>query len=378
MTIYFAFTSAIFLVIWAYLGYFVLLKILSYMIQKNVNKKEFFPFVSVIITAYNEEKRIQQKLDSTLRTVYPKDKMEIIVASDGSTDKTDEIVKSYQNKGVILISFPERHGKHFCQGKAVEKSSGEIIILSDATTFLKENAISIIVSNFADPKIGVVSGTDIIANENNESQGEGLYVRYEMVLRALESKVGSLIGASGSFYATRHSLCAEWHDDMSSDFYLPIVAYKNGYRTVSDDDAIGYYNIIEDDKKEFKRKVRTVVHGIDVLMHFKYILNPLKYGFYSIQMLSHKLARWLVPFALIVAFIANTYLLHRGSIYRAIFLCQIIFYGIAFLAFAIKRLRENKLFKIPYFFVMANYSILVAWFEYFKGERYITWQSTKR
>jgi glycosyltransferase involved in cell wall biosynthesis len=372
------FWISILIIIWTYAGYFLFLKLLAIFRNVTIEKKEHCPFISVIITVYNEERHISQKIENTFKTKYPSDKMEIIIASDCSADKTDEIVKSYAYRGVKLISFTERHGKHYCQGEAIKQAKGEIVILTDATTFLKEDAIQIIVGNFADNDIGIVSGMDQTISESGQPQGEGFYVRYEMKLRALESRVGSLVGASGSFYAARKAVCKIAHPDLSYDFYLPIVAYDCGYRTIIDESAIGYYNIIDNSSKEFQRKVRTVVHGIDVLYHCRNVLNPFKYGFFAFEMVSHKLMRWLVPFAMIIAFIANMALIQSNQFYLAAFCSQILFYGLTLAAYLFKNLQNITIFKIPYFFVMANYSIFIAWFEYLNGERYVTWQSTKR
>jgi glycosyltransferase involved in cell wall biosynthesis len=375
---YLIFWLSVFIIIWTYFGYYIFLKTLAIFRHKAIEKKEYYPFISVIITVFNEEKRISQKIENTFTTTYPHDRMEIIVSSDCSADNTDEIVRSYANRGLKLITFTERHGKHYCQGEAIKQAKGEIVILTDATTFLKDDAIQIIVSNFADNSIGIVSGMDQTISENGKPQGEGFYVKYEMKLRALESAVGSLIGASGSFYAARKIVCKIAHPDLSYDFYLPIIAYSNGYRTIIDESAIGYYNIINDPSKEFQRKVRTVVHGIDGLYHCRKVLNPFKYGFFAFEMASHKLMRWLVPFAMIFAFAANILLSSHNRFYFAFLICQILFYGLTLAAYLIKKLQDKMIFKIPYFFVMANYSILIAWFEFLKGEKYVTWQSTKR
>jgi glycosyltransferase involved in cell wall biosynthesis len=372
------FWISLFIVFWSYIGYFVFLKVLVVFKNRKYEKKEIYPHVSVIITAHNEEKRIAQKLENTLKVDYPSDMLEIIVASDYSTDRTVEIVEGFRDRDVKLLSYTERQGKHFCQAEAVGISQGEIIIMTDATTFLKEDAVKLIVENFADPRIGVVSGMDKVALDEGEVEGEGLYVRYEMKLRSLESSVGSLIGASGSFYAVRRPLCIFKYPDKSSDFYLPIIAYTKGYKSILDERAIGYYKVLYDPRKEFDRKVRTVVHGIDVFMNFLSILNPFKYGFYSIQMASHKLARWLVPFALIGALLSNSILVESGKFFFVLMIMQIIVYSLTFLAYFIRPLQQISVFRVPYFFIMANYSILVAWIEYLKGERYVTWQATQR
>lgn len=372
------FWLSIFIVFWSYIGYYIFLRMLSVFGKTQYEKKKIFPQISVIITAHNEEKRIAQKLENTLKSDYPPDKLEIIVASDYSTDRTTEIVENFRGRGVKLLAYSERQGKHYCQAEAVGIARGEIIVMTDATTFLKEDALNLIVENFADPRIGVVSGMDKVALDEGEVEGEGLYVRYEMQLRALESSVGSLIGASGSFYAVRKSLCKFKFPDKSSDFYLPIIAYTEGYKSIQDERAIGYYKVLYDPKKEFERKIRTVVHGIDVFMNFLYILNPFKYGLYSIQMASHKLARWLVPFALMAALLSNSVIVDSSTVFWVLMIGQMLIYALTLMAFFIKPLQRNSLFRIPYFFIMANYSILVAWIEYLKGERYVTWQATRR
>ncbi|RKX26510.1 MAG: glycosyltransferase family 2 protein, partial [Candidatus Zixiibacteriota bacterium] len=265
------FWLSVFLIFWAYFGYFLTLKLISPLYTHRVLKEDTLPNVSLVITAYNEEARIQNKLENTLELDYPKDKLEVIVVSDASTDRTDEIVKTFADRGIKLLVMPKRHGKHHGQGRGIQHASSELVVLSDATTFLAPDAIRKIIANFADPAVGCVSGQDRIDSGEGESQGEGAYVRYEMMLRELESRVGSLVGVSGSFFAIRKSLCNEWINNMSSDFYMPILTKRRGFRTVSEPLAIGTYKVLHDNRKEFTRKVRTVVHGLEVLFWFKSI-----------------------------------------------------------------------------------------------------------
>ena len=372
------FWLSLFLIFWAYFGYFLGLKIISLLHTKKTIHGDSTPDISLVITAYNEEKRIVRKLDNTLALDYPRDRLEIVVVSDGSTDRTEEIVRSYADKGVKLLAISERHGKHYGQGRGIQNAQNEIVVLTDATTYLKEDALRKIVRNFADPKIGCVSGEDLIEIDNGGTDGEGIYVKYEMKLRALESRVGSLVGVSGCFFAIRKHLSAGWIDDMSSDFYMPIIAYINGYRAVLESEAIGNYRILKKAEKEFERKVRTVVHGFEVLFKFKKILNPFRYGFYSLQMLSHKLNRWLVPFWLIFLFALNALLLDRGLFYQVFFAGQLLFYLLALFAYLVKNARDISIFKIPLFFVMVNLSILLAWHYYLTGRKFVTWESTRR
>jgi len=366
-------------IIWTYFGYFAFLKLLAILRPApKTPQDEWFPPVSMIITAYNEEKKIGPKIENCLSLDYPADKLEIIVVSDGSTDRTTEIVKEYRSGGVKLLQFNERNGKHYCQGKGIEIAAHGLLVLTDATTFLRQDAIRKIVRGFADPKIGVVSGMDAVEGVDGAEQGENFYVRYEMALRRLESRVASIVGASGSFYAVRREVCRNWYPYMSSDFYLPLLARTYGYRSVLDEEAIGFYRTLDDPKREFKRKVRTIVHGLDVVYNLRYILNPFRYGMFSFQVLSHKVFRWLVPFALLATMAASVFLAAINSAWLPLVVIQTVLYGLAAAAAIFKSLRKPVIFKIPYFFVLANVSILVAWIEFIKGERYITWQSTTR
>lgn len=372
------FWVSLFLIFWTYFGYLIALKAISLFYSNEVKKQTYFPDVSLIITAYNEERKIRQKIENSLALDYPKDKLEIIIVSDGSTDKTVDIVRSYQDKGIKLLTLPVRHGKHYGQGKGIEMTKNDVVVLSDATTFLRDDAVKKIVRSFADPKIGCVSGLDEIQNADSNIHGEGAYVKYEMKLRALESAVNSLVGVSGSFYSVRKHLCQSWIDNMSSDFYMPIICYTNGYRTVLEKEAVGFYEVLDEPQKEFIRKVRTVIHGMEVLSRFKRILNPFKYGLYSCQMISHKLSRWLVPLYLIFLLWTNILLVNQNNFFLITLILQVVFYMFAFFALLIKSIKDILIFRIPLFFVMVNFSILVAWYNYLIGKEFVLWEPTER
>lgn len=372
------FWLSLFAIVWAYFGYFVLLLVLSLFRPQKINKQDWSPDVSLVITAYNEEKRIRQKIDNTLALSYPKEKLEVIIVSDGCTDSTEQIVKSYQDQGVELLAIPTRHGKHYGQGRGVQIAKSDIIILTDATTFLQGDAVEKIVRNFSDPEVGCVSGVDQLRSADSSASGEGMYVRYEMKLRSLESKVGSLVGVSGCFFAVRKELCTNWIDDLSSDFYLPSIAQMKGFRTVLEAEAIGYYEVMKSARQEFNRKVRTVVHGLEVLFKFSKVLNPFKYGMYSFQMLSHKLIRWLVPISLVFLLILNVVLFDMAILYQVFLIAQLGFYILALSGLAIRKLQDSTLFRVPSFFVLVNLSILMAWYKYLARQDYVLWESTRR
>jgi glycosyltransferase involved in cell wall biosynthesis len=374
-------TSFVF-IFYAYFGYPLTLTILSFIRNHPIEKGDMVPTVSFIITAYNEGKTIARKIENTLRLDYPKNKLEVIVASDSSSDRTDEIVMSYQSQGVILVRSPERKGKENAQRYAITISSGEVLVFSDVATILQADGLMNISRNFNDPTVGCVSSIDKFIDKDGKISGEGAYVRYEMFLRNLETKVNSLVGLSGSFFAAKREVCQHWATDLQSDFNTLINSVKLGFRGVLDSNSIGYYENIKDDKKEFERKVRTVLRGITVLMKSLPMLNPLKYGLFSWQLFSHKLCRWLVPFAMLLLLISNILLIFYQSnhlrTYTYFFSIQILFYAIAITGSLNKTFSSNIFVRLPAFFVAVNISIFIAWLKYLKGIRAVSWEPSKR
>jgi len=374
------FYTSLFLIFYGYFGYPLSLLFVSLLKSNNkrVINPGYYPYVTLIITAHNEEKRIGKKLENTISLNYPKHKLQIIVASDGSTDKTNDIIKRYNDYGIELLEIGERRGKENAQKEAVKKARGEVVVFTDVATYLESNALKQIVTNFADPSIGCVSSEDRLLGKNGKPGGEGFYVRYEMWLRRLESKVNSLVGLSGSFFAARKEVCQDFSEKMDSDFKTVLDSLKMGMKGVSDPKSIGYYQDVSDEEKEFTRKVRTVLRGLTVFFNHLEFLNFLKYGFFSYQYLCHKLLRWLVPVFLFIAFVSNFILAWKSYIFLGLFLAQMVFYIWAFLGWKIKNLIKGGLLKIPVYFLIVNASIFVAWWKYLKGERVIMWTPSER
>lgn len=366
-------------IFYAYFGYAIIIKVLSIFHKQSITKEKISPNVSVVITAFNEEDRITEKLENSLLIDYPKDKLQILVASDGSTDKTNPIVESYADKGIELLNVLDRKGKENAQKEAVKIATGEILIFTDVATYLKPDGIQNIVNNFADPSIGCVSSVDkIIDDDGNPSGGENAYVRYEMWLRGVECKFNSVVGLSGSFFAARKEVCQDFSPKMQSDFRTLLNSIRLGLRGVSDPEAIGYYKDIKDKSKEFNRKVRTVLRGLTVFFNSLELLNIFKYGFFSLQLLSHKLIRWLVPFFMISTLISNILIININPIYLYILYAQAAFYTLFIVGMLSEKLSDIILIKIPKYFTMVNISILVAWFKFLRGDRQTLWNPSKR
>jgi len=371
------FWTSVIMIVYSYLGYPLALMMLSLFRNRAVEARtSYLPPVTLIVTVFNEAARVERKIANSLDLDYPDGRLEIIFASDASTDETDDIIMSHAHEGVTLVRSPLRAGKENAQKCAIERARGEIIVFSDVATILEKDGIRNIVANFADPSVGCVSSEDRFVNANGDICGEGTYVKYEMWLRSLESRVNSVVGMSGSFFAARKDVCRNWPTNIPSDFNTLLNAVRAGYRGISDPHSVGIYSNIKDEKKEFDRKVRTITRGISALMANTAMMNPAGFGLFAWQLISHKLLRWCVPWFLAMAFIANVFLLTAGKlIYALIFVVQLAFYG---LALARTPREGGGIIKVFRYFVQVNWAIAVAWAKYFKGERFVTWNPSKR
>lgn len=372
------FYFSLFHIFFAYFGYPLVLILVGMLRHVKVNRESIFPPVTMIITAYNEEKRIAEKLENTLAQNYPKDKLQILVASDGSTDSTNQIVMGYADRGIMLLPVAERRGKENAQKEALTHARGDILVFSDVATRLDLGGLKQLVDNFADPAVGCVSSEDRLVRKDGKPAGEGLYVRYEMFLRRLESRVNSLVGLSGSFFAARKEVCRNFSADMQSDFCTLLNSIKLGMRGVCDPDAIGYYLDVSDPGKETDRKIRTILRGLTVFFRHGEMLNVFRYGFFSFQLLCHKLSRWLVPFSMVAALASNLALASDSYFYFALLILQLGFYFVALFVACRLGAPKNIVSKLLSYFLAVNIAIMVAWWRYLKGERVVMWTPSER
>jgi len=370
--------GSVFLIFFSYFGYPLTLLLVGWVRGKEVKRAEFYPSVTFIVTVHNEEKRIKDKLENTLSLDYPKGKLQILVASDGSTDRTSEIVRRYGTRGAEIIDIPDRRGKENAQKEAVKHARGDIIVFSDVATAMETGGLRQLVSSFADPTVGCVSSEDRLLGRDGKPSGEGLYVRYEMWLRALESRAHSLVGLSGSLFAARREVCDDFSGEMQSDFRTVLNSVKMGLRGVSDPLAFGLYQDTADQKREWNRKIRTVVRGLTVFFGHVDLLNVFQYGLFSYQLFCHKLLRWSVPFLLIAVFISNIALIQHAFMYRVLMLLQISLYSLATLGLLRPKMQDMIFIRVPAYFLAVNASILFAWWQYLNGQRIITWTPTIR
>lgn len=338
---------------------------------------EYLPLVSLIVTAHNEESRIREKIENCLKLDYPH--LEILVASDCSTDATDAIVEEYQQRAVLLARATERKGKEHAQLQAIRKASGDILVFSDVATAIPEDAIRKLVRYFADPSVGSVSSEDRFLSRDGGVVGEGAYVRYEMWLRGLESARAGLVGLSGSFFAARRAVCEDhWDIYAPSDFNTALNTVRNGLVAVTAPDVLGFYQDVADSSREYQRKVRTIIRGLTALARHPEVLNPLRYGLFSFQVFGHKLMRWLAPWFQLLLLLVSIALAGQGAVYTLTLVAQLAFYGLVLAGHWIPSLRESATVKIPYFFVQVNVATAQATVSFLSGRRMTVWTPSKR
>lgn len=362
---------------YTYAGYPLLLWVWTRRWPRPVRRVAIRPNVSVIVAARNEADKIREKLDNTLTLDYPASQLEVIVASDASEDDTDDIVRAYARRGVKLVRSPQRGGKEFAQGLAVAAAEGEILVFTDAATILEPDALSRLVENFADPTVGAVSTEDLLVNAAGTPTAEGLYVKYEMWVRRLESCFYSLVGLSGSCFATRKEVCADWSPTLASDFMGAIQAARNGYRSVTDPLVRGKLTTVTSTRLEAHRKIRTFLRGITVLMANLDLLNPLIHGRFAFQLISHKLLRFVSPL-LLVALLTATGAPMSGAFFHLLFWAQASFYGLGMLGLLFPSLQRVGLVRVPCYFTLVQVSLIVAWGRYLRGHRQVAWEPSKR
>lgn len=333
---------------------------------------------SLIITAYNEEARIRNKLLNALALDRADFELEIIVASDCSTDGTDDIVAEFAEQGIRLVRARERLGKENAQLAAIQQAQGQILVFSDVATEMPSDALKKLAHYFSNSEVGAVSSEDRFISSDGKVAGEGAYVKYEMWLRKLESQRAGLVGLSGSFFAARRSVCQQWDIHSPSDFNTALNCVRLGYKAITAPDVVGYYHDLKDPQKEYARKIRTVIRGMTSLARHSYVMNPRDYGPFAFQVLSHKLMRWLVPWFLLLLLVINIPLASGNTFYSGILMAQVLFYGLALLAHYSGSLQRKGPVRLVYFFVQVNAAIMAASCRFLSGTRMTVWTPSTR
>ncbi len=368
---------------YAYAGYPLLLALLSLVRRRRAASRPLdeWPSISITIPAYNEERAIGATLDAILAADYPADRRQVLVVSDGSTDRTDEIVRGYAGRGVELLRMPARGGKTLAENAAREQLRGEIVVNTDASVRLAPDSLKPLIAAFAEPDVGVASGRDasVAQMERDLNIGESGYVGYEMWVRSLETRVDSIVGASGCFYAIRRPLhMTLFPAALSRDFACALIAREAGFRSVSVNEAVCYVPRIRSLRLEYRRKVRTLTRGLETLWYKRPLLNPRRYGLFAWMLLSHKLIRWLAPWGLVLA--AAGWLLSSVALGSALLAAPLVLVLLLALAgwYWPEDRHAPRIVSVPAYLVSGIVAAIDAWRRAVKGELNPVWEPTRR
>lgn len=363
-------------IVYVYLGYPLVIVILSKFCRRGIKVGTFEPSITILIAAYNEESCIRKTIENKLDLNYPREKMEIIVISDASTDRTDEIVREFSGGCVRLIRQEPRNGKTAALNRAVPEAAGDILVFSDANSLYEEDALSHLLKNFHDPEVGYVTGKMVYANPDGAMIGDGCssYMRYENFLRQYETKVGSVVGVDGGIDAVRKVLFQPMQPDHIPDFVLPLRVVEQGFRVVYEPMAVLREQTLKTSMDEYKMRVRVSLRSLWAIRDMISLLNIFKYGLFSLELISHKILRYLA-FALIAGlYVLNILLLRQGILYQIFWGLQTLFYVTSYLGYRSDRAGTmNSLCKLPYYFVLVNLAAAHAFLKFVKGTKQVIW-----
>lgn len=362
-----------------YAGYPLCVSLLATVLNRNVRKADIEPGVTVVIAAFNEEREIRDTVENKLAQQYPPDRLEVIVVSDGSTDRTDEIVRSIAERSagrLRLLRQEPRQGKTQALNLALRHASTDLVVFADANSIYAPNALRALVRSFADPAVGYVTGRMVYTNPAGAGFGEssGSYMSYENALRALESKLGSIVGVDGGIDAIRRALYVPMHPDQLPDFVLPLSVVEQGKRVVYEPDAAVYEPGLARAEDEFRMRVRVALRALWALHDKRGLLNPLHHPLFAWQLISHKALRYAAFLPLAGLLLFNCLLASEHPFYKAFLALQLTAYALAGLGHVLRGApaRASKLL-VPYYFVVINAACVVAFWKFVTGEKMVLW-----
>ena len=383
------FWISIFLIVYTFVGYgfvlYILVKIKAIFNKPFSFKKEaVLPTVTVLIAAYNEEDIIEEKIENTLTLNYPKDKMQVIFITDGSSDSTAEKVRGFND--VTLLHEDTRAGKMAAIKRAIPFIQGEITVFTDANTFLNKDALLELVKHYQNPKVGAVAGEKRILVEevaDASSAGEGFYWKYESKLKKWDYELYSNVGAAGELFTIRTALYQPVESDtIIDDHMIAMRIAENGFIIAYEPGAYAMETASADVKEELKRKIRIAAGGIQSILRLKKAANPFHNPVFTFQYISHRVLRWTItPFLLFLVFILNAIIAvnTQSAFYQVFFVLQILFYALSLTGyyFESRNIRIKALF-IPYYFCVMNYAVLAGIIRYYQKNQSAAWEKSKR
>lgn len=376
------------LVFYTYLGYGIVLFLLLQIKRLFKRKKELIltvdelPHITLLVAAYNEEDYVAKKVENTRSLDYPAEKLHQMWVTDGSDDKTPQLLAAYPD--VKVLHKPERAGKIAAMNRAVKYVDTAIVVFSDANTMLGHESMRRIATMFADPKTGCVSGEKRIFNAEHEAAsaaGEGLYWKYESTLKRWDAELYSAVGAAGELFAIRTELFNEVEPDtLLDDFIISLRVAMQGYKIDYDPEAYAIESASANVKEELKRKIRIAAGGIQSVVRLYPLLNIFKYGLLSFQYISHRVLRWTVtPVALILLFVLNIALAFSSSFFMIVLGLQILFYLMALVGWVLESKKmKSKILFVPYYFFIMNYAVFMGIGRYLKKTQSVNWERAQR
>jgi cellulose synthase/poly-beta-1,6-N-acetylglucosamine synthase-like glycosyltransferase len=369
--------GSLILALYPLLGYPLLIELLGWLRPRPVARQPYSPSVTVLVPAYNEAEVIAQTIENLLLQRYPAGQLQIIVVSDGSDDGTDDIVRRYAARGVQLLRREPRRGKAAGLNAAMQQARGEVIVFSDANARFAPDAVAMLAENFADPRIGYVTGQLNMLHRAGNQTGEGAsgYIRYENRLRVAESRAGSVIGVNGGVDSMRRVLYRDVPDDQITDFVLPLQVIAAGYRVVYDPRACSSEEANEELGSEFRMRVRVALRALRGLWYMRRVLNPFVYPLAAFCVISHKLLRYLTFLFLIAAFLSSALLAGRSPAFRLLLELEIVALALA----AVGLLRGlpsgvRRITGLASYFLVSNAAFAVATLRFLRGESMATWR----
>ncbi|RZK77119.1 MAG: glycosyltransferase family 2 protein [Pedobacter sp.] len=383
------FWIALFLVFYTFFGYGILLFLLVKLkrifnpAKRKVYAFEDLPSCTLIVAAYNESGFILEKISNTLKLNYPEGKLDLIFVTDGSSDDTPQLVAGFPQ--IKLLHSDERKGKISAVHRAIEQVTTDLIVFTDANTFLNEDALVLMCRHYADPKVGAIAGEKrvMIEESADATAGEGFYWKYESKLKTWDSELFSVVGAAGELFSVRKNLYEPVpSNSVLDDFMISMRIAEKGYVIVYEPEAYAQETSSANVTEELKRKVRIAAGGMQSIIWLKSLLNPFKFPVLSFQYISHRVLRWTItPFLMILAFILNILIVVNGGdwIYQLLLAGQTVFYFSAYLGKVLEdRKIKVKLLFVPYYFCMMNYAVFAGLIRYFKGNQSVIWEKAVR
>ena len=387
------FWASLVLVFYTYLGYGLILfflirvrRMLGKDRQPPVDPQDW-PVISLVVACYNEEDWVAEKIRNHLSLDYPADRIQHVVITDGSDDRTEAIAREFEERhdNLKVYHSPERRGKIHAVQRVMDMIDTPIVVFTDANTTLNNQAVKLIVRHYNDPSVGGVAGEKRIHMNESEAAnaaGEGLYWKYESKLKEWDSELYSVVGAAGELFSIRKSVYQHVPPDtVIEDFYMTLSIAADGHRIEYEPSAFAVEGASASVSEELKRKIRIAAGGLQSISRLTRLLNPFRYGVLSFQYVSHRVLRWtLTPVALLVLFLANAWLAWQGMLfYQLVFAAQIAFYTLASIGSILAR-RELKIkaFFIPYYFFIMNYAVFAGFWRNIRGTQSVLWEKAKR